>query len=81
MGPDEDPDAVSEAERRLIELLALLAGEPSRALAAAGTARLLRRARLQRDIRPALVVSAGLAVALAEGLTPLFVRRGTEATP
>jgi hypothetical protein len=50
-------------------------------LAPGGTARLLRRARLQRDIRPAVVVSAGLAVTLVDGLGPLFVRRGTEATP
>jgi hypothetical protein len=80
MGPDAEPD-VSEAERRVIELLALLAREPSRVLAPGGTARLLRRARLQRDIRPAVVVSAGLAVTLVDGLGPLFVRRGTEATP
>jgi hypothetical protein len=81
MGPDDEPDAVSEAERRLVELLALLAGEPARVLAPAGAARLLRRARLQRDIRPALLVSAGLAVTVVDGLGPLFVRRGTGATP
>jgi hypothetical protein len=81
MRPDDDAEAVSQAERRLVELLALLAGEPTRVLAPAGTTRLLRRARLQRDIRPALVVSAGLAVNVLEGLAPLFVRRGTGATP
>jgi hypothetical protein len=79
MGPDDDSEPVSDAERRLVELLALLAGEPAPVLAAAATARVLRRARLQRDIRPALLVSAGLAVTMVDGLGPLFARRNAGA--
>jgi hypothetical protein len=79
MQPDDEPDAVSEAERRLIALLRLLAGEPAAAIAPERTARMLRRARLQRDIRPALAVSAGLAVTMLEGLAPLFARHGAAA--
>ena len=79
MGPEDEPEALSEAERRLVALLALLAGEPTPVPAAARTARLLRRVRFQRDIRPALLVSAGLAVTMVDGLAPLFARRNARA--
>ena len=76
MPPDEEPDALSEAERRLLDLLQLLGGELGPAIVPERTARLLRRARFQRDLRPALAVSAGLAASVVAGLVPLLARRG-----
>ena len=75
MEADGDTDARSEAERRLLELLRLLAGEPALEPHPDRIARLLRRARAQRDVRPALIVSAGLAAAMVEAFVPLVVRR------
>jgi hypothetical protein len=80
MTPDEDPEVRSEAERRLLELLRLLADEPVPARSSERTARLLRRARLQRNIRPALLVGAGLAATMMEGLAPFVTRRPTGLT-
>ncbi len=75
MFPEDGSDVGSEAERRLLELLQLLAGEPVPTRRPDVTARLLRRARLQRDMRPALLVGAGLATTMLEGLAPFVTRR------
>ena len=71
----EESDARSAAEGRLLELLGILAAEPGPVAVADRTARMLRRARTQRDIRPALVIGAGLAVSVFDGLVPLLSRR------
>jgi hypothetical protein len=76
METDGDNDARSEAERRLLELLRLLADEGTLAPDPVRHARLLRRARFQRDLRPALVVGAGLAAAMLEACAPLIAPAG-----
>jgi hypothetical protein len=81
MATDDGPDAGSAAERHLLELLAILAAEPVPVALPARTARMLRRARLQRDIRPALVIGAGLAASVFDGLVPLVPRRAPGARP
>jgi hypothetical protein len=71
METDGDTDARSDAERRLLELLRLLAEERAAVPDPVRIARLLRRARVQRDVRPALIVSTGLAAAMLEAFAPL----------
>ena len=72
METDGDTDARSDAERRLLDLLRLLADDRAPMPDPDRIARLVRRARAQRDVRPALIVGAGLAAAMLEAFVPLL---------
>ena len=80
MATDDGPDDVlSATERRLVELVAILATD-------AVTARpdfmhrVVRRARRQQDTRAALMVGSGLLAATATGLLALFPRAPAQPT-
>ena len=73
-GPEEQPDALSPAERRLGEHLQLLRTDPP-APPAPLVARILRVARWQRAVRGPLVAVGALAGAVLDGLRSLLASR------
>jgi len=73
-GPDEAPEALSPAERRLHEHLELLRTEPLVAPAPL-VARIVRAARWQRAIRRPLVAAGALAGAIVDGVRLLLGSR------
>jgi hypothetical protein len=77
----DDGDALSASERRVAELMALLATE---AVATRTDLRsvVIRRLRVQRDTRIALTVGSGVLAAVVAGVVGLFPPRvGGEEAP
>jgi hypothetical protein len=70
-GVNKPAEEISPAERRLIEHLELLRATPPLA-APELLARIVRRARWQREIRDPLVLIGSAAAAFADGLHLLF---------
>ena len=70
-GPEERPDELSPAERRLGEHMELLRTEPP-VPPAPLVARIMHAARWQRAVRRPLVAIGALAGALIDGLRLLF---------
>jgi hypothetical protein len=70
-GPDEPPEVLSPAERRLHEHMELLRTEPP-APPAPLVARIVHAARWQRAIRRPLLAIGALAGAVADGVRLLF---------
>ncbi len=77
MAPDEDADRpLAPAEKRLLELLAVLVTDDSAAHAGFSAA-YVRRARRQQDTRTVLLAGSGVLAAVAIGLVGLFPARET----
>jgi hypothetical protein len=77
MATDDSGDALSPPERRVVELMALLAAERVATRADLRSV-VVRRARAQRDTRIALTLGTGLMAAVVTGVVALFPRVGGE---
>jgi hypothetical protein len=77
----DDGDALSASERRVTELMALLAMEAAATRTDLRSV-VLRRLRVQRDTRIALTIGSGVLAAVVAGVVGLFPPRvGGEEAP